>query len=112
MARSLDDLKPRAALVEIARDFHARGWMAGTAGNLSARADDGHFWITASGKPKGRLEENDFLPSPRPKPRFTARSTNCFPARAPACMDMSSRPFSPLTAPGRAPRACGWCRSK
>ena len=61
MARSLDDLKPRAALVEIARDFHARGWMAGTAGNLSARADDGHFWITASGKPKGRLEENDFL---------------------------------------------------
>lgn len=61
MARSLDDLKPRAALAEIARDFHARGWMAGTAGNLSARADDGHFWITASGKPKGRLEENDFL---------------------------------------------------
>ncbi len=61
MARSLDDLKPRAALVEIARDFHARGWMAGTAGNLSTRADDGHFWITASGKPKGRLEENDFL---------------------------------------------------
>ncbi|MGE5241133.1 MAG: methylthioribulose 1-phosphate dehydratase [Bacteroidota bacterium] len=61
MARSLDDLKPRIALVEIARDFHARGLMAGTAGNLSARADDGHFWITASGKPKGRLEENDFL---------------------------------------------------
>jgi len=61
MARSLDDLKPRAALVEIARDFHARGWMAGTAGNLSAREDDGHFWITASGKPKGRLEESDFL---------------------------------------------------
>ena len=61
MARSLDDLQLRAALVEIARDFHARGWMAGTAGNLSARADDGHFWITASGKPKGRLEENDFL---------------------------------------------------
>jgi methylthioribulose-1-phosphate dehydratase len=61
MARSLDDLPPRAALVEIARDFHARGWMAGTAGNLSAREDDGHFWITASGKPKGRLEETDFL---------------------------------------------------
>ncbi|MCR4302544.1 MAG: methylthioribulose 1-phosphate dehydratase, partial [Sulfuricaulis sp.] len=51
----------RAALVEIARDFHARGWMVGTAGNLSAREDDGHFWITASGKPKGRLEETDFL---------------------------------------------------
>ncbi len=61
MAQTLDDLPPRAALVEIARDFHARGWMAGTAGNLSAREDDGHFWITASGKPKGRLDENDFL---------------------------------------------------
>ncbi|HEY8555344.1 MAG TPA: methylthioribulose 1-phosphate dehydratase [Burkholderiales bacterium] len=61
MARSLDDLPPRAALVEIARDFHARGWMAGTAGNLSARADAEHFWITASGLPKGRLEETDFL---------------------------------------------------
>lgn len=54
-------MKPRAALVEIARDFHARGWMAGTAGNLSAREDAEHFWITASGKPKGRLEESDFL---------------------------------------------------
>lgn len=61
MATTLDDLPPLKALVEIARDFHARGWMSGTAGNLSARADEEHFWITASGQPKGRLEENDFL---------------------------------------------------
>ncbi len=61
MAGTLDALPPRAVLVEIARDFHARGWMAGTAGNLSVREDDDHFWITASGKPKGRLDENDFL---------------------------------------------------
>lgn len=61
MARSFDDLTPRAALIEIARDFHARGWMAGTGGNLSARHDAEHFWITASGKPKGRLDERDFL---------------------------------------------------
>ena len=61
MAQSFDDLPPRAALVEIAHDFHARGWMAGTAGNLSARVDDAHFWITASGFPKGRLEESDFI---------------------------------------------------
>ena len=61
MANSLDELHPRAALVMIACDFHARGWMAGTAGNLSAREDDNHFWITASGKPKGRLDERDFL---------------------------------------------------
>jgi methylthioribulose-1-phosphate dehydratase len=61
MSSSFDDLSPRAALVEIARDFHARGWMAGTAGNLSARADSEHFWITASGRPKGRLDEGDFI---------------------------------------------------
>lgn len=61
MPQILDDLPPRAALAEIARDFHARGWMAGTAGNLSVREDDHHFWITASGMPKGRLEETDFL---------------------------------------------------
>jgi len=61
MAQTLDSLAPQAALSEIARDFHARGWMSGTAGNLSARADDHHFWITASGKPKGRLDASDFL---------------------------------------------------
>lgn len=61
MARLLDELKTTSALVEIARDFHARGWMAGTAGNLSAREDARHFWITASGKPKGRLTETDFV---------------------------------------------------
>lgn len=61
MAASLDDLPPRAALVEIARDFHARGFMLGTAGNLSARVDADHFWITASGNAKGRLTEDDFV---------------------------------------------------
>jgi methylthioribulose-1-phosphate dehydratase len=61
MAGTLDVLEPRAALAEIASDFHARGWMSGTAGNLSARVDDGHFWITASGKPKGRLDADDFM---------------------------------------------------
>jgi methylthioribulose-1-phosphate dehydratase len=61
MAITLDDLPPRTALVEMARDFHQRGWMSGTAGNLSARADDDSFWITASGRPKGRLDESDFL---------------------------------------------------
>jgi len=61
MAQLLDDLDPRQALTEIAHEFHERGWMRGTAGNLSARIDDGHFWITASGKPKGRLDPRDFL---------------------------------------------------
>ncbi|MEJ2346286.1 MAG: methylthioribulose 1-phosphate dehydratase [Gammaproteobacteria bacterium] len=61
MASLLDDLPTLTALVEIARDFHRRGWMAGTAGNLSARTTTGRFCITASGKPKGRLDEGDFV---------------------------------------------------
>ena len=52
---------PRQVLAEAARLFYGRGWMMGTAGNLSLRLADGSFWITASGKPKGRLQPEDFL---------------------------------------------------
>lgn len=52
---------PRPSLIEIAVDFHARGWMSGSAGNLSARVGDDQFWITASGRPKGRLTVDDFV---------------------------------------------------
>jgi methylthioribulose-1-phosphate dehydratase len=53
-------LDPRDTLIRHAAVFHARGWMAGTAGNLSARADDG-VWITASGRSKGALSRADFV---------------------------------------------------
>lgn len=64
MAKTFDQLDPRTALAAIAQQFYQRGWMPGTAGNLSARADDdmvAGFWITASGVPKGQLDESDFL---------------------------------------------------
>jgi methylthioribulose-1-phosphate dehydratase len=64
MAKTFDQLEPRAALAEIAREFYQRGWMPGTAGNLSARVEDNAgpgFWITASGMPKGQLDATDFL---------------------------------------------------
>lgn len=63
MFHVFDELEPRQALAEMARDFHARGWMAGTAGNLSARdaVESDTFWITASGLPKGRLNATDLL---------------------------------------------------
>lgn len=51
---------PRPDLMEAARLFYERGWMLGTAGNLSARAGEG-FWITASGRSKGTLELDDFV---------------------------------------------------
>lgn len=50
-----------SAICAAAKDFHQRGWMFGTAGNLSAKENDEHMWITASGKSKGRLTEQDFL---------------------------------------------------
>jgi methylthioribulose-1-phosphate dehydratase len=52
---------PREVLAAAARLFYERGWMMGTAGNLSLRLADGTFWITASGKQKGRLQKEDFL---------------------------------------------------
>ncbi len=63
MAQTFDQHPIQLALAAIARDFHQRGWMPGTAGNLSARGadQDDSFWITASGRPKGSLEQTDFL---------------------------------------------------
>jgi methylthioribulose-1-phosphate dehydratase len=64
MANTFDDMEPRAALAAVAREFYRRGWMPGTAGNLSVRAGGGPalaFWITASGVPKGQLDDDDFL---------------------------------------------------
>ncbi len=63
MSSSWDQWAPRAALAAMAKDFHRRGWMPGTAGNLSVREGDG-FWITASGRPKGQLDEGDFVLCP------------------------------------------------
>ncbi len=56
-----DPSDSREVLAAAARLFYDRGWMMGTAGNLSLRLADGTFWITASGKAKGRLTEVDFL---------------------------------------------------
>lgn len=64
MAKTFDQLEPRSALAAVAHDFYQRGWMPGSAGNLSIRAvgeSPAAFWITASGLPKGQLDANDFL---------------------------------------------------
>ena len=52
---------PRQILIATARQFYQQGWMMGTAGNLSIRNRDNSFWITASGKSKGQLTEQDFV---------------------------------------------------
>ncbi len=50
----------RTDLISAAKYFHDRGWMWGTAGNLSAR-DGSSYWVTASGKSKGELTQDDFI---------------------------------------------------
>ncbi|MGQ4650049.1 methylthioribulose 1-phosphate dehydratase [Lyngbya aestuarii] len=55
------DTDPRSTLIAAADYFYNRGWMLGTAGNLSARTKDGSFWITASGRNKGHLSFGDFV---------------------------------------------------
>lgn len=55
------DADLRQTLIAAASHFYQRGWMVGTAGNLSARLPDGSFWITASGRMKGQLTPLDFI---------------------------------------------------
>lgn len=52
---------PRPLLIAHARSFYERGWMLGTAGNLSARQQNDSFWITASGCSKGELTSDQFV---------------------------------------------------
>lgn len=62
--RSFDEHNTQELLTHVADDaklFYYRGWMVGTAGNLSVRNDDGSFWITGSGKAKGSLKPQDFI---------------------------------------------------
>ena len=61
MNYELKNANPRFELIEAARYFYHQNWMVGTAGNLSARQADDSFWITASGKSKGELTQNDFV---------------------------------------------------
>lgn len=50
-----------AGLIAIGQRFDRRGWAPATAGNYSARLDDGRFAITVSGSHKGRLAPDDIM---------------------------------------------------
>ncbi|MGN6817447.1 MAG: methylthioribulose 1-phosphate dehydratase [Sphingomonas sp.] len=55
---SFDDARQR--IIAVGRRLDARGWAPATAGNYSARLEDG-FAVTASGWHKGRLSEDGVL---------------------------------------------------
>ncbi|MGM0577571.1 MAG: methylthioribulose 1-phosphate dehydratase [Myxococcota bacterium] len=57
-------LPVRRRLAALARRYHAAGWMLGTSGNLSARVrgdDRPTVVVTASGRDKGALGDDDFV---------------------------------------------------
>jgi methylthioribulose-1-phosphate dehydratase len=56
---SLDAAK--AGLIAVGQRFDRRNWAPATAGNYSARLDDGTFAITVSGRHKGRLTPDDIM---------------------------------------------------
>ncbi len=56
---SLTELAP--ALVEIGQRMDRHGWVAGSAGNLSARLDETSVAITRSGVHKARLQTSDII---------------------------------------------------
>ncbi|PTL84645.1 methylthioribulose 1-phosphate dehydratase [Vitiosangium sp. GDMCC 1.1324] len=57
-----EDLNARVdELIRAGRLFFERGWVPATAGNFSARLDESHLVITASGRHKGELDADGFL---------------------------------------------------
>lgn len=59
----MDIEQARNLLIQTAREFYQRGWMLGTSGNLSIRTQESplQFLITASGRDKGSLTQQDVL---------------------------------------------------
>ncbi|GGM40056.1 methylthioribulose-1-phosphate dehydratase [Longimycelium tulufanense] len=58
---SIDLENAAGRLAELSRGLYHRGWMEGTAGNLSVRLGDDSALITASGRSKGELSAGDVV---------------------------------------------------
>ena len=62
MSHPVVDYRQQAeTLLELGREFHARGWVPATSGNFSARVDAGRVAITVSGSHKARLTTDDIM---------------------------------------------------
>lgn len=46
---------------KIIKDLYLRGWLPATSGNFSLKVDDKSFFITSSGKHKGKISQKDFV---------------------------------------------------
>jgi methylthioribulose-1-phosphate dehydratase len=61
MKYSQDFTTAAAALCDVGRLIHSKGWVPATSGNFSARLPDGTIAITTSGKHKGFLQIDDIM---------------------------------------------------
>src|SRR5919198_2985721 len=51
----------RELLVELLRDFHARGWVSGTGGGICGPADEGGLLLAPTGVHKERVRTDEFF---------------------------------------------------
>ena len=58
---SLTEQATRELLVELLRDFHARGWVSGTGGGICGPADDGGLLLAPTGVHKERVRPDEFF---------------------------------------------------
>lgn len=61
MTANSDYWQKARALADAGRELHARGWVPATSGNFSMRLNASSVLVTASGRHKGKLSEQDFL---------------------------------------------------
>lgn len=61
MTHLVDYRQQAETLLQLGREFHARGWVPATSGNFSARVDAGRVAITVSGRHKARLTTDDIM---------------------------------------------------
>jgi len=54
----MENVSPRALVVELCKQFYAQGWVSGTGGGISIR-HDGKVYLAPSGVQKERIAEDD-----------------------------------------------------
>jgi methylthioribulose-1-phosphate dehydratase len=57
----VSELATRELLVELLRDFHARGWVSGTGGGICGPADGGGLLLAPTGVHKERVRPDEFF---------------------------------------------------
>ena len=57
----MSDDATKQVLVDLLRDFHARGWVSGTGGGICGATEDGHLFLAPTGVHKELVRPEDFF---------------------------------------------------